>query len=92
MEKVSLPMQTLFSELEQRASDAEFLTFFEKSGSFKRRKRRNRYYWYFQYRLGDEVKENYVGPITDKGITDKVNRFNEIKADFFERREIVNAL
>jgi hypothetical protein len=92
MEKLSLPMQTLFSDLEQRSSDAEFMTFFEKSGSFKRRKRKNRYYWYFRNRLDDEVQETYVGPVTSKDITDKVNRFNEIKADFLERREIVKAL
>ena len=92
MEKISLPIQTLFADLEQRASDAEFLTFFEKTGSFKRRKRKNRYYWYFQNRVGDEVQEIYVGPVTDKNVTDKVERFNEIKADFVERREIVKAL
>ncbi len=92
MEKISLPIQTLFADLEQRASDAEFLTFFEKTGSFKRRKRKNRYYWYFQNRVGDEVQELYVGPVTDNNVTDKVERFNEIKADFVERREIVKAL
>jgi hypothetical protein len=92
MNKLGLPIQTLFAELEQRASDAEFLTFFEKKGSFKRRKRKNKYYWYFQNRLGSDVEEVYVGPVTDKKITDKVERFNEIKADFVERRDIVKAL
>ncbi len=92
MDKFGLPIQTLFSDLQQRASDAEFLDFFEKSGSFKRKKRKNKYYWYFQNRIGDEVKELYVGPATDKEVSDRVQRFNAIKADFIERREIVKAL
>lgn len=92
MKKISLPIQTLFSDLEQTASEAEFLDNFDKSGSFKKKKRRDRYYWYFQTRIGDEVKDIYVGPVTDKNITDKVQNFNRLKSDFNERREIVNAL
>lgn len=92
MKKISLAVQTLFAELEQRASDADFLEYFEKKGSFIKRKRANRYYWYFQYRSGDQVEQIYAGPVTDKHISDKVNRFNQLKDGFNERREIVKAL
>lgn len=90
--KISLAIQTLFAELEQKASDAVFMDAFEKNGSFKRKKRKNRYYWYFQVRAGDSVQEVYAGPVNDKHVTDKVNRFNSMKEDFSERREIVKAL
>ena len=83
MDKLGLPIQTLFSDLQQRASDAEFLDFFEKSGSFKRKKRKNKYYWYFQNRIGDEVKELYVGPVGDKEINDRVQRFQCNQRGFY---------
>lgn len=89
MKVFSLAIQTLFSDLAQRASDAEFLENFEKNGSFRKKKRRNRYYWYFKTGTDDEL---YVGPVTDREITAKVHNFNELKSDFIERREIVNAL
>lgn len=92
MKKFSLATQTLFSELEQKTSDAIFLEIFEKKGSFKRKKRRNRYYWYFQYRLDDEIHQIYAGPVTDAHVTEKVKKFNQIKESFSERREIVRSL
>lgn len=92
MKKIGIAIQTLFAELEQKASDSDFLESFEKIGSFKKRKRRNRYYWYFQYRVDGDIKTIYAGPVTDKHIADKVIRFNDIKENFLERREIVKSL
>jgi len=92
MKKVSLPIQTLFAELEQRASDGTFADTFDKSGSFIRRKRKNKYYWYFVKRHKKETYQIYVGPVTDKHITEKVKRFQELKDDYQERIKIVKAL
>ena len=42
--------------------------------------------------MGDRVVSKYVGPVTDKSITDRVRRFSGIKTDFKRRREMVRAL
>jgi hypothetical protein len=38
------------------------------------------------------VKSRYIGPVTDKAITDRVTRFEQIKSDFKGRRELVRSL
>lgn len=90
--KLPLAIQTLFSELEQRAQDADFTETFEKTGTFKKRKKRNKYYWYWQYRDGPKVIDKYVGPFTNKDITSRVARFDQLKNDFEARRKIVRSL
>ena len=92
MSEMSLATQTLFAELLQRCLDAEFDLNYRERGYFVRRKRRGRMYWYFQQREGAGHRETYVGPVTDKSITDRVKRFADIKSDFKERREMVRAL
>lgn len=89
---VSLPVQTMFAELLQRCLDAEFDATFKERGNFRRRKKGARFYWYFQWDEGGKKQEIYVGPVTDKSITDRVSRFATIKADFKTRRELVRAL
>jgi len=90
--KLPLAIQTLFSELEQRAQDADFSETFKKKGTFKKKKKRNRYYWYWQYRDGSRVLDKYIGPVTNKDITDRVVRFDQLKHDFDERLKIVRSL
>ena len=92
MRKISLAAQTVFAELLQRCLDAEFDEAFSERGNFRRRLKRNRYYWYFQWDQGGRKHEKYVGPVTDKSITDRVKRFQDIKSDFKQRREMVRAL
>lgn len=82
----------MYAELLQRALDAEFDKSFPAQGRFKKRKKSNRYYWYFIQDVGGKRYEKYVGPVTDKSITDRVNRFDGIKSDYKERRKIVRAL
>ena len=89
---VSLAVQTMFAELLQRCLDAEFDVTFKERGNFRRRKKRNHFYWYFQWDEAGKKKEVYVGPVTDKSITDRVRRFATIKSDFQERRDMVRAL
>ena len=42
--------------------------------------------------MGGKKQERYVGPVTDKSITDRIDRFSTIKADFKGRQELVRAL
>jgi hypothetical protein len=82
----------MFAELTQRCLDAEFDDAYDERGAFVKRKRESRMYWYYRQRQGDAIREIYVGPVTDKSITDRVRRFSEIKDDYKQRREIVRAL
>jgi len=82
----------MFAELQQRALDAEFDETFDVKGTFQRKKSKGRFYWHHQLRVGAKVVSKYVGPVTDKAITDRVNRFSEIKSDFKRRQEMVRAL
>jgi hypothetical protein len=82
----------MFAELLQRSLDAEFDELFTEQGTFKRRLRQDRQYWYYQWDEGGRKREIYVGPVTDRSITDRVSRFAAIKSDFRERQEMVRAL
>jgi hypothetical protein len=82
----------MFAELLQRCIDAELDETFVERGNFKSRRKGNRYYWYFQWDEGGKKRETYVGPATDKTITDRVTRFATIKSDYKQRREMVRAL
>jgi hypothetical protein len=92
MQEIDLATQTMFAELLQRGLDAEFDETFSERGTFRRKKSKGRLYWHHQERVGDKVVSKYVGPISDKSITDRVNRFAEIKSNFKRRQEMVRAL
>lgn len=92
MADIALATQTLFAELQQRCLDAEFDEQFDERGAFVRRRRGTRMYWYHRQREGKSIKEIYVGPVTDKVISDRVSRFGSIKSDYRERQELVRAL
>jgi hypothetical protein len=92
METVSLAAQTMFAELLGRSLDAEFDATYDERGSFVRKRSKGRMYWHHQRRVEGKIVGLYVGPVTDKSITDRVNRFGNIKSDFRERREMVRAL
>jgi hypothetical protein len=92
MQQIDLATQTMFAELLQRCLDAEFDETFSERGTFRRKKSKGRFYWHHQARVGDKVVSRYAGPVTDKSITDRVNRFAEIKSSFKRRQEMVRAL
>lgn len=92
MKQFGLSLQTMFSDLEQRAHDASFTEDFDVKGSFHKRKRHNKYYWYWQMRSGSSVKQRYVGPVADKTIADRVERFSQLRNDFDQRTNIVKSL
>lgn len=89
---MDLAAQTLFAELLQRALDAEFDAEFPENGSFRRKRSKGRLYWHYQWRAGEKVLSKYVGPATDPSITDRIERFGEIKSSFKRRQTLVRAL
>lgn len=88
----NLATQTLFAELTQRALDAEFDELYDERGMFTRKRIKTRAYWY--YRRGEGGKKNYtyVGPVGDKEVNDRVKKFDAIKSNYRQRREMVRAL
>lgn len=92
VDEISVSSQSMFAELLQRCLDGEFDDAFQEHGSFVRRRRASRYYWYYRWDGNGGKHERYVGPVTDKSITDRVNRFADIKSDYRQRREMVRAL
>jgi hypothetical protein len=91
---IPLAIRTLFADLLQRSLDAEFDDEFSPAGGFQKRKRGNRYYWYYREggREGQKSTPKYVGPVTDKSVTGRVQRFAVLKNDFRERQTTVRAL
>lgn len=92
VKEVDLAAQTLFAELLQRSLDAEFDVEYRENGTFVRKRSRDREYWHFQWRDGDQVRNKYVGPVNDRSITDRVERFSSLKAGFKRRQTLVRAL
>jgi hypothetical protein len=92
MAELSLATQTLFAELLQRCLDAEFDIHYAERGRFVRIRSGGRHYWHYRVTADGQRRQLYVGPVADKSITDRVNRFAEIKSDYKGRREILRAL
>lgn len=94
MKDLGLAIQTLFAELEQRCLDAEFDAAFPESGSFSKKERKGREYWYYQGydTAAGRPYTRYAGPAADPEVAARVARFRELKADFSERRRLVAAL
>ncbi len=92
MEKIGLPAQTMFAELLSRCLDAGFDEVFDERGTFLRKRIKGRAYWYHQRKIENKLVSRYVGPATDNSITERVDRFADIKSDFAGRREMVRAL
>ena len=92
MKEIDLATQTLFAELLQRSLDAEFDAEYRENGSFIKKRSKDREYWHYQWRDGDNIRNKYVGPVSDAAITDRVTRFANLKASFKRRQTLVRAL
>jgi hypothetical protein len=92
LQAIELATQTTFAELLQRSLDAEFDDMYSERGTFRKKLSKGRYYWHHQQKIAGKVVSTYFGPVTDKSITERVNRFSEIKSDFKGRQEMVRAL
>ncbi|HSK40588.1 MAG TPA: GSU2403 family nucleotidyltransferase fold protein, partial [Arenibaculum sp.] len=79
-------------ELDQRCLDAEFDETFPSTGSFSKKKRKGRTYWYFQGYEDGKHYTRYAGPADNPEVATRVERFRSLKADFTERRRMVAAL
>jgi hypothetical protein len=92
MAEITLPAQTMFAELTQRCLDAEFDERYDERGRFKRRRKKGYLYWHYIRDVAGKEREEYVGPVRDPAINDRVKRFESIKSDFKARRQLVRAL
>jgi hypothetical protein len=92
MEKLGLATQTMFAELVTRCLDAEFDETYDERGTFIKKTSKGRQYWQHQRKIRGKVVSLYVGPVADESITDRIERFADIKSDFKGRQEMVRAL
>jgi hypothetical protein len=93
MQIIPQAYQVLYSELAQRAIDAQFSADFAIEGRFISMESRGRRYWYFDMTAADGAKKRrYVGPVDDPEITARVEAFKDLKADYRARRKIVSTL
>ena len=89
---VSLPLQTLYAELVDRAAVAQLLTDFAVQGSFYATSIKGRSYWYFRGPQEDGRRtKRYVGPDTPE-VRAMIQAHREAKDDYRQRREMVSAL
>jgi hypothetical protein len=88
----NLALQTMHAELTQRALDAEFDELYDERGMFTRKRIKTREYWYYKRGEGGKKHYTYVGPVGDKAINERVKKFDAIKANYRQRREMVRAL
>ena len=86
--------RVLYSELAQRALDAQFTTEFSIEGRFITQEVSGRRYWYFDTAKpeGGGKTRRYVGPVDDEAITSRVEHFKDLKADHKMRRKLVSTL
>lgn len=84
--------QVLYSELMQRSLDAAFSSDFSLDGRFIRQTISGRTYWYFDIQEDGKKKRRYVGPEDDAAITQRVEHFKNLKADYRGRRKLVSTL
>ena len=90
---IDIAYQTLFSELTQRCFDGAFVSDFSPEGRFVPVTVKDRAYWYFDTPDGvGGKKRSYVGPVDDADISDRVERFKELKADIKARHKLVSTL
>jgi hypothetical protein len=92
MEKIGLAAQTMFAELLSRCLDADFDEAYDERGSFLKKRIKGRAYWYHQRKIENKLVSRYVGPVSDKSVSERVEHFADIKSDFAGRREMVRAL
>jgi hypothetical protein len=98
MKEFSSIDQVMFSDLVQKAFDADFDENFPENGTFLKQRRSGRdYYYYKAYQPsgGDRPTKTslkYVGPVGDPQIIDRVERFERTKTGYRARRELAAKL
>jgi hypothetical protein len=90
--------QITFSDLVDKAHDANFDVNFPPNGTFQKQIRDGRSYWYYRgyERPADGSKGisflKYAGPTSDQDLTNRIERFGTIKADYRVRRDLASKL
>ena len=88
----------MFAELTARATDASFDEQLPPNGNFLKVTVKNRDYWYYagyqpRTQGGPGTRSRlYVGPADDPDITARVENFAALKADYRDRRSMVQSL
>ncbi|MCA0433670.1 MAG: hypothetical protein LCH46_10410 [Proteobacteria bacterium] len=93
-QKIDLAYVTVAAELLQRSLDAQFDNDFDEAGRFKKKRVKDREYWYYAAPAGTQTQthEKYVGPVADPEITHRVEDFKTLKDDYSARRKLVSTL
>jgi hypothetical protein len=90
--------QVIFSDLVQKATDADFDENFPENGTFLKQKRANReYYYYKAYEASGgegptKTSLKYVGPADDPEIAKRAEAFQRTKIGYRVRRELAAKL
>jgi hypothetical protein len=88
---VSLPLQTIYAELVERAAVAQLRADFPVQGSFFVQEIKGKSYWYFQEPQSKGRRQRYVGPDTPD-LRQTIEQHKAAKEDHKQRREMVVAL
>ena len=71
---ISLPTQTMFAELTQRAIDSEFDDLYDERGSFVKTRVKRYQYWYYRRDEGGKKSQRYVCADRDQAITARIKK------------------
>jgi hypothetical protein len=92
LRSLPLPLHTSYAELVERGWLARLAEDFPANGHFYRQEHKGRGYWYFRQPDGTgRRKQRYVGPDNDD-LRRQIEKHRDTKADFRERRTMVQAL
>ncbi|WP_328765800.1 nucleotidyltransferase family protein [Devosia aurantiaca] len=92
MERIALPVQTLFAELVERAHAHQLQTEFDVAGRFITRSLNGREYWYFRSAMkAGERTDKYVGPDSEE-LRRLIKNHETARDDYKQRRQLVTAL
>lgn len=83
----------MFLDLTSKSLDAEFEGQFPLGGNFTKKTVKGRAYWYYSSPMvAGKRSMTYVGPAEDPEITKRVERFNSLKDNYLQRRDMVRSL
>jgi len=89
---LSLPIQTMYAELSERAQLGQMAEEFDPAGLFIKRTHQGRVYWYFRSAtVGGNRHDKYVGPDSPE-LGQRVASHRAEKSGYKERRTLVSAL
>lgn len=89
IDKIPVPLQTIYAELLDRAASAAFSEAFPEDGTFVSKTIKGKRYWYFQTRT--DRKQRYVGPETEERL-EEIRRHREVQDDRNQRSSLVATL